>query len=90
MDPYTYCLETLSQLEAGENESLGSGDPDQIKLVLAHYSREGITPLDFEQTLRLLVESAERTQHSRLAAAARLILSDWQARAAHPQEIRSV
>lgn len=85
MEPSRYCQEAIGHLRDG-----GADFEQQQKIVvLAYYAEASPSEEGFASELRLLADGAERDGRSSLAAAARSVLEDWQARAATVEPVRA-
>jgi hypothetical protein len=81
MDPYLYCEETIADLLAERPDRRSQPEDLQRVAVLAFLAQRRLSERDFARELR---ELAAGGNHGRpaVAAAARAILRDWEARVA--------
>ena len=86
VDPRTYCrramANSLGRTRPRQDESIKR----QVLVVLAYFAQQDTSERDFVAQLRLLGDSAERSGRPSLAAAARAVLHDWQARSREAAE----
>jgi hypothetical protein len=80
MEPRIYCERKIQQLREREKQTGGTIARHQKIAVLAYFAQQTPPEREFARELALLAESAERSQRTALALAARSILSDWQER----------
>jgi hypothetical protein len=80
MDPRTYCERAIDELRGKQSRRFSPIEGHQMVVVLAHFAQVKPSERDFSSQLKLLVQSAERSHRWSLAAAARAVLEDWQAR----------
>ena len=85
MDPRTYCEHAMGQLRQKIATRPRDVEGRQRVVVLAYFAQQQPSVRDFASQLKLLAESAERSRRSSLAAAARAVLCDWEARIAPPE-----
>jgi hypothetical protein len=85
VDPRTYCERAIGQLRRETATQHRDVEGRQRVVVLAYFAQQQPSARDFASQLRLLAESAERSRRTALAAAARAVLRDWEARAAGPE-----
>jgi len=77
MDPKTYC-ETAADRLALRSVGLATVDRAQVRILLAHFSRQPPDEATFARELATLARGAERAGRRTLARAARQILADWE------------
>jgi hypothetical protein len=80
VDPRTYCHDAIEELRRNPDARFPGKDGRQMIVVLAYYIQHEPSALDFPGQLKLLIQSAERSNRRSLAAAARAVLSDWETR----------
>jgi len=85
MDPRSYCQHAIGQLRRETATRHRDVEGRQMVVVLAYFAQQQPSERDFASQLKLLAESAERSRRRSLAAAARAVLSDWEARVARPE-----
>ena len=83
MDPRAYCQEAITELLAERARRGWDPDIGQRAILLSYLLERRLSAPDFEHRLKQLSASAHPGQPG-VATAARAILADWQARAAHP------
>ena len=83
VDPRTYCEQACSELLADLVHVSTDRARIQQGVVLASFAGRQLSAHDFVRELEDLAGEAMRAQRPAVAAAARAILCDWEARAAH-------
>ena len=79
MDPRTYCEEAIEELLAARASRFDGAAGRQVVVVLTYFAQHAPSERDFTSQLKLLAESAARSNRPALAAGARAVLDDWQA-----------
>ena len=81
MDPRTYCEQALDELLARGADLAADQDGTQRGAVLSYLAQLRLSEHDFAGELKRLSMRATRERRPTIAAAARAILLDWEARA---------
>jgi hypothetical protein len=79
MQPDAYCSIQIERLQQKRCQDGLNLNENQLIVVLTHFLQLNPAANDFESQLKLLVESASRSNRTALATAARSVLDDWQA-----------
>ncbi len=79
MDPKRYCQEAIQELHTAAPTEQANQRHQRI-VVLAYFADIQPAEQEFASQLKLLASSSERSGRPSLAAAAREVLDDWQAR----------
>lgn len=78
MDPTTYCENAIRVLREEQGGRLSDPASFQMVVLLSSYGQQELSPRDFTTAVTLLIERSERSGRTKMAEAARRILSDWQ------------
>lgn len=79
LDPRTYCERAIEDLRSTQRTRFGGLQSNQMVVVLAYFAEIQPEARDFTSQLKLLARTSERSNRWSLAAAAKAVLSDWEA-----------